>query len=75
MAAACYLIGQRYYPIPYRVLTDITYIACTALLVLLVSRVDFKAQELNSVFHFVVIAVYLTIIYFIERKYFRRPAK
>jgi O-antigen/teichoic acid export membrane protein len=75
MTVACYLIGQRYYPIPYRVFADVTYIVCTAMLVVIVGHFDFGAQVLNSAFHFAVIALYLIVIYFIERKYFQRPAK
>jgi O-antigen/teichoic acid export membrane protein len=74
MTAASYIIGQRYYPIPYRVVTDLTYILLTALLVVVVGRFDFGAQVLNSVFHFAVIAVYFLIIYLIEKKHFKRPA-
>jgi O-antigen/teichoic acid export membrane protein len=73
MTAACYIIGQRYYPIPYRVVTDLTYIVVTALLVVVVGRLDFGAQLLNSAFHFAVIAVYFLLIYLIEKKDFKRP--
>ena len=74
MTAASYIIGQRYYPIPYRVVTDMAYIIVTALLVVLVGRFDFGAQLLNSAFHFAVIAVYFLIVYLIEKKHFKRPA-
>lgn len=75
MAVACYITGQRFYPIPYRVLADTTYIAATGLLIVIVSRFDFGTQVLNTAFHFAVVAVYLLIIYLIEKKHFPRGDK
>jgi O-antigen/teichoic acid export membrane protein len=75
MTAASYLLGQRYYPIPYNVVAGMTYIAITAALVYAVSRVDFGAQILNSAFHFAVIAMYLLVVYFVEKKRFKRTAQ
>lgn len=72
MTAGSYLIGQRYYPIPYKVVSDVAYIAITVALVWIVNRYDFGTQVLNSAFHFAVIGVYLLIIYFIEKKHFKR---
>lgn len=74
MTVGCYILGQRYYPVPYRVVSDMSYIVFTAVLVAVVSRIQFTAQVLTSAFHFAVIAVYLLIIYFLERKDFKRPA-
>jgi len=73
MTIACYLFGQRYYPIPYKVFTDVAYIVLTTLLLVFVNQFEFGAQVLNSAFHFSVIVVYLMVIYFIERKHFKRP--
>lgn len=72
MTAASYVLGQRYYPIPYRVVTDLTYIGITVAIVWIVGRIDFGAQLLNSAFHFGVMAVYLLIVYLIEKKHFTR---
>jgi len=74
MTVANYLLGQRYYPIPYRVFSDMAYILSTALLVWVVNRFDFGAQVLNSTFHFTVVAVYLLVIYLIEKTHFKRSA-
>jgi O-antigen/teichoic acid export membrane protein len=72
MTAASYVIGQRYYPIPYKVISDVAYIAITASLVWIVNGFDFGAQLLNSAFHFTIVAVYLLIVFLIEKKHFRR---
>lgn len=74
MTASSYVLGQRYYPIPYKVVTDLAYIGITVVLVWIAGRIDLGAQVLNSAFHFVVIAVYLVIIYFIEKNRFKREA-
>ena len=74
MTAACYIIGQRYYPVPYKVVPDLSYIVFTALLVWFVNRQDFDSQLLNTAFHFGVLAIYLLIVFIIEKKNFRKPA-
>lgn len=75
MTVASYVIGQRYYPIPYRVATDLAYIVATALLVYIVGFVDWGSQLKNSAFHFILIAVYLLIVYFIEKKGLRQSLR
>ncbi|MGC3947452.1 MAG: polysaccharide biosynthesis C-terminal domain-containing protein, partial [Chryseolinea sp.] len=57
MTAACYIMGQRYYPVPYKVIPDMAYIVITALLVWFVNRMDFDSQVLNTAFHFGVIVI------------------
>lgn len=42
MAAACYLIGQKYLPIPYQVANGLSYILLTYLLIYLVNAVVLK---------------------------------
>lgn len=74
MTAACYILGQRYYPVPYKVVPDLSYIAVTALLVWFVNSQDFNSQIVNTAFHFGVIVIYLLIVYLIEKKNFKRPA-
>jgi O-antigen/teichoic acid export membrane protein len=72
MTAACYFLGQRFYPIPYTVSKDLGYIIITTLLVYAVNSVSIADQWLASSFHAIVIVVYLMIIYFVERKHFKR---
>jgi O-antigen/teichoic acid export membrane protein len=71
MTVANYLFGQRYYPIPYRVFSDMAYILFTAALVWIVNGFDFGAQVLNSAFHFAVLVVYFLIIYLVEKRRFK----
>jgi O-antigen/teichoic acid export membrane protein len=71
MTVACYLLGQRYYPIPYNVGKSITYIAVTVGIIYAVSPISINNQWLATTFHAVVIVAYLLVIYLLERKQFR----
>lgn len=75
MAAACYLLGQRYYPIPYNVGKSISYIAGTTALIYAVNLVKIQSEWLSICFHGVVILAYLSIVYFLERKNFRQASR
>jgi O-antigen/teichoic acid export membrane protein len=68
MMTLCYWLGQKYYPIPYRVGSGMAYIAFTFLLVYAVNAVPIENQWLASSFHALVLAVYLAVIYLLERK-------
>jgi O-antigen/teichoic acid export membrane protein len=71
MTAACYYIGQRYYPIPYNVPRSIAYIVVTALIVYGARLVSFDQQWQATAFHAGVIAAYLSAIYFLEKENFK----
>jgi O-antigen/teichoic acid export membrane protein len=68
MAIVCYVVGQRYYPIPYRVLTDFCYVSATFLVILLVSKITLPVSWLSLGFHQAVILLFIAITYVIERK-------
>jgi O-antigen/teichoic acid export membrane protein len=70
MAAACYLLGQRFYPIPYLVAKDLTYVIVTTFIVYGVNSIFIPHPILNTVFHLVVITIYVVAVYLVERKDF-----
>ncbi|MBA4054064.1 MAG: polysaccharide biosynthesis protein [Marivirga sp.] len=70
MAAACYLLGQRHYPIPYNVVKSMSYIIGTTALIYFVNMITIENQWLSVGFHGIVILAYLGIIYLLERKNF-----
>jgi len=72
MAASCYVIGQKYYPIPYKILAGLTYILGTTIIVYLVNAIVIDNQVIATAFHLVVIIIYLLIIYLVERKNLRQ---
>ena len=73
MTIACYLLGQKYYPIPYAVLKSLSYITVTIALIYLVNLMEFTAQWMTTAFHGIVLVIYLSVIFLVERSYFRQP--
>jgi O-antigen/teichoic acid export membrane protein len=73
MTAACYLLGQKFYPIPYAIGKGLTYILVTTLIIYGVNRISIPDQVLATTFHLLVITLYLVAVYFLERRDFRRP--
>jgi len=69
MAIACYGLGRRYYPIPYRILTDFSYVSATFLLIFLISKIEVVNHGLSIGFHLGVILLFIAGIYVIERKW------
>ena len=73
MALACYLFGQKFYAIPYSLVKSLAYILVTTVLVYGVNAFIIPNPWIATSFHFLVIALYLLIIYFLEKTYFRQP--
>jgi O-antigen/teichoic acid export membrane protein len=68
MTITCYLLGQKYYPIPYPVFTDALYIIATTVLVYVVTSYEFSNLILGASIHTVIILGWLGIVYLIERR-------
>jgi O-antigen/teichoic acid export membrane protein len=68
MTVACYVLGQKYFPIPYHVISGLTYIVLTTALVYIVNFIEIQNQWLAFGFHSIVICIYLLIIYLFEQK-------
>jgi O-antigen/teichoic acid export membrane protein len=73
MAAACYIIGQKIYPIPYALGKGLAYIICTIGIVFWVNSVTINTLWLSVSFHAAVMAAFVIAVYFVERRYFRQP--
>jgi O-antigen/teichoic acid export membrane protein len=73
MALGCYVLGQKFFPIPYGIRRGLTYIIGTVILVYLVNLVKLPNQLIATGFHFLVIVAYLYILYLLEKDYFRQP--
>ncbi|MBS1505252.1 MAG: polysaccharide biosynthesis C-terminal domain-containing protein [Bacteroidetes bacterium] len=71
MMIACYWFGQKYYPIPYKVLTDSAYIIATAILIYGVNSVVIKSLWVSVPVHLLVIAAFLGVVYKFEWKNLR----
>lgn len=72
MTVACYLLGQKFYPIPYRVASDMLYVVLTTLILYSVNAVTIQHQVVSFAFHTIVIVVYVAVIFFIEKRSFKR---
>ena len=71
MATMCYLFGQKYYPIPYKVVKGFAYIIITTVLVYAVNAIEIDNQIMAIGFHILVICSYLFIVYSVEKKNLR----
>jgi O-antigen/teichoic acid export membrane protein len=68
MTAICYVLGQKYYPIPYDVPKSLSYIVFTTLLAYAVNSIFIENQWAATSFHILVLLAYLFIVYLIEKK-------
>jgi O-antigen/teichoic acid export membrane protein len=68
MTIACYFIGQKHYPIPYKVRQGVLYIILTALATFLVRQLNFDNQIIATSFHFLLIIAYILIVFLLEKK-------
>lgn len=73
MTVLCYVIGQRFYPIPYAIGKGLAYIIGTMILVTVVNKIVIENLWLSVSFHALVVAVFGIVVYFVERRYFRQP--
>ncbi len=71
MAASCYALGQKYYPIPYKITHELILIAITIALVYGVSYFTIPNQILATAFHLVILVAFVVGIYFVERRELR----
>ncbi|HEY5823841.1 MAG TPA: oligosaccharide flippase family protein, partial [Cyclobacteriaceae bacterium] len=71
MAVSCYLIGQRFYPIPYPILSGTAYITITYLLVYVVNGIRLSDQLVATSFHGCALIVFALVVYFIEKRNWR----
>lgn len=70
MTVACYVLGQKFYPIPYDIGKSVAYIGVTLLIVYGVNAIHIEDQLVATGFHALVIGIYLAGIYLLERKQF-----
>jgi O-antigen/teichoic acid export membrane protein len=71
MAVLCYLLGQRIYPIPYKMVRGVGYITVTVAIVYVVSAIPIQNQVIATSFHMTVILAYLIAVYLLEGKELR----
>jgi O-antigen/teichoic acid export membrane protein len=67
MAVACYLIGQKYYPIPYPVGSILFYLATAIGLYFLSQRVSIAQDLWRHAFHLALVGVFLLVVLVVEK--------
>jgi O-antigen/teichoic acid export membrane protein len=74
MAVACYIIGQRFYPIPYKIRSGIAYIILTIVLIYAMNFLKIANQLIALAIHNLFLFVYLIVVYRLERLGLKRAA-
>ncbi|MGV3590002.1 MAG: lipopolysaccharide biosynthesis protein [Adhaeribacter sp.] len=70
MALACYLLGQRYYPVPYPVLAITGYLLVAILLVLAALYVPIADTLWRHLYHLGLCAGFLLLVFLVEKPKF-----
>lgn len=68
MTVACYITGQRHYPIPYALWKSAGYILLTLAIIYGVNSISIGNQWLATAFHTGVVLLFMVGLFFIERK-------
>ncbi len=68
MTIFCFALGQKFYPVPYRVTSGLTYLVGTSLVIFLINSIEINQLWISVGFHCIVIALFLGVVWMIERK-------
>lgn len=72
MMVTCYVFGQRYFPIPYRIWPALAYLGLALGLVLLSARFSFSSQVAATLFHGLLCVVFVAVVVGFEWREFRK---
>ena len=70
MAAVCYLLGQKYYPIPYPLVSILAYLGLAVGLVILAANIPVTDTILRHAFHLGLCLAFLLVIWIVEKPRF-----
>ena len=68
MASVCYWLGQKYYPIPYKLVHSMGYLLLAIFLIAISSYVSISYQIGATAFHAILLVAFVLIVYFLEKK-------
>lgn len=71
MCAMCYFLGQKFFPIPYKVLKGLGYILVSVIIVYFSSLVSIDDLFLSTLFHSAIVLIFAAACYYLERKNLR----
>lgn len=67
MAVACYLTGQKHYPIPYKLYSGFGYIVFSVVLVYASGLLPSTSQIIATSYHFLIMFIFVAVAYLIEK--------
>jgi O-antigen/teichoic acid export membrane protein len=68
MCLASYILGQKYYPVPYKIGNAALYLGIAIMLVLISRRLKFADSLLANSFNFLLLLVYVLFVFVFEKK-------
>jgi hypothetical protein len=74
MAVACYILGQKYLPVPYNILNGLAYLFYAVLLIEIAKMIFLPSPYLSAGFHIVLMLVFALSAFWRERKYWNTQA-
>jgi O-antigen/teichoic acid export membrane protein len=69
MMIACYAFGQKYYPIPYKILSDSVYVVATMVIIYFVNGIIVENLFISLSLHAAIVLIFLIVIYRIEKRH------
>ena len=74
MMGVCYLLGQKYHPIPYKLGSELIYAILAFVLIWVSSMIPAVVQWMATMAHLALMALFLLVVYLKERSYWRAAA-
>ena len=71
MTVVCYILGNKYYPVPYDVKSALIYIVGAGILIYLGFSIAFENQVLATGFHLLLCLVFAAIVFMLEKPQLR----
>ncbi len=68
MAVLCYYFGQKYFPVPYRIVPMMSYLIVTFMIAAMVNAIPVDNFWVSVAFHWAVLITYIGGVFFIERR-------
>lgn len=73
MVIACYLLGQKYYPIPYELKEIGIYLISASILILVNTQIHISNLWISAPYHILICFLFIAMIYCYEFKVKRKP--
>jgi O-antigen/teichoic acid export membrane protein len=68
MTIACYVLGQKFLPVPYYIVKGTAYIVSTMVLIYLINSIEISDRTVDTIINLCAVIAYVVVIFLIERK-------